>query len=89
MSFPRMDPIGLWLVKWVVGPLLFIGMAAWFIRLHQMGRQCQAMAEERGYIEGRYSPPNRAGFGEECVCRKKLNPDGTTNEAARLVIDLD
>ncbi|MFA7232339.1 MAG: hypothetical protein WC071_13790, partial [Victivallaceae bacterium] len=49
----------------------------WLIHFGVMTYKRQRMAEKRGYIESTYIPPNRAGFGEKCICRKKLNPDGT------------
>jgi hypothetical protein len=89
MSYAEPDIVGVWLLKWVIGPLLAIGLIAWLINLEVMKHKCRKMAEERGYIEVTYIPPNRAGFGEQCICRKKQNPDGTIDDKAKLVIDLD
>jgi len=89
MSYPKPDIVGVWLLKWIVGPLFAVGLIAWLINLEVMKHKCRRMAEERGYIEATYIPPNRAGFGEQCICRKKRNPDGTIDERAKLVIDLD
>jgi hypothetical protein len=89
MSYPKPDIVGVWLFKWIVGPLLVFGLVALFVSLEVMTRRCQRMAEERGYLESTYFPSNRAGFGEQCVCRRKQNPDGTIDEKAELVINLD
>jgi hypothetical protein len=54
-----------------------------------MKYECRKMAKERGYLEGIYIPPNRRGVGEECICMKKRNADGTVDEHAQLAIDLN
>ena len=86
---PDKDPIGVWLFKWLFLPLITIGSVVWLVHFEVMKQRCQRMAEERGYIEATYSPPNSAGFGAQCICRKKRNPDGRIDETAKLVIDLD
>ena len=73
----------------MLGPLAALALLAWFINFEYMKYKCRMMARERGYLEATYYPPNRAGISEQCVCRKKLNADGTLDELARLVIDLD
>ena len=89
MSYPEPDIIGVWLVKWILGPLLAIGLIAAFVHYEVMKNKGQRMAEERGYMESTYIPSGRAGFGEQYIFRKKRNPDGTIDENAKLVISLD
>ncbi|MBM4148260.1 MAG: hypothetical protein FJ224_04375 [Lentisphaerae bacterium] len=89
MSYPKPDIVGVWLFKWVVGPLLALGLIVWLVNLEVMKYKCRKMAEDRGYIEATYIPPNGAGFGEQCICWKKRNPDGTIDEKAKIVINLD
>jgi hypothetical protein len=89
MSYPQPDIIGVWLLKWVVAPVLVIGVVGWLIQFEVMKYKCRKIAEERGYIESTYIPPDRLGFGERCICRRKLNPDGSVDETAKLRINLD
>jgi len=89
MAYPSPDPIGLWLFKWIVGPLIAVALIGWVIHFEVMKHKCRAMAEDRGYLEATYIPPNRAGFGEQCICRRRRNADGTVDEKAKLVINLD
>ena len=89
MSYLRADPIGLWLLKWIFGPLVAIGLIVWVVNFKVMQHKGQEMCVERGYLESTYIPPNRAGFGEQYIFRKKRNPDGTIDEKAKLVIELD
>jgi hypothetical protein len=89
MSYPKPDPVGVWLVKWIVAPLIAIGLIGWIIHLEVMKHRCRKMAEGLGYIESTYIPASRWGFGEECLCRKKRNPGGTIDENAKLAINLD
>ena len=89
MSTVTVDPIGLWLFKWVYVPLVALLVLAWTIDLEVMKRRCNKMAKERGYLEATYIPASRAGIGAQCICRKRLKPDGSCDETARLVIDLD
>jgi hypothetical protein len=92
MSSSNPGPLDMWLLKWIVSPIiaiLLIRIIWCFSDFKVMEYKCQRMAEERGYIEATYIPPNRLGFGEECICKMKRNPDGTIDENARLVINLD
>lgn len=77
------------MLKWIFGPIIVIGLIAWFIHFEVMKHRGRELCAELGYIECTYIPPNRAGLGEEYIFRKKLNPDGTIDEKAKLVINLD
>ena len=89
MSYPQPDIVGVWLLKWIFGPLLAIGLLAWLVHFEVMKHKGRTLCGERGFIESTYIPPNRAGFGEQYIFRKKQNPDGTVDEKAKLVINLD
>jgi hypothetical protein len=75
-------------MKWVIVPFAVLYLIWTFASIEFMKYTCQRMAEELGYIESTYIP-TRSGTGEECICKMKRNPDGTIDENARLVIDLD
>jgi len=85
----KFDPIGLWLFKWIIGPLVVLGITAVVIDIGTMQYKGRVLCKEYGYIESTYIPPNRVGDGEKYIFRKKYNPDGTIDEAAKLVIDLE
>ena len=85
MSIPRTDPFGLWLAKWIVTPLLVVGLTVWVVQFELMKRKCRRMAEEHGYLEGTYYSSYK-GSEEQCICRKRRNPDGTVDVHAEIVI---
>ena len=89
MSRPVTDPLGVWVLKWVVGPILLVAVVMLAVDLGSAMRECRKMADERGYIEAEYVPANSAGIGAKCICRGKRNEDGTVDETAKLVIELD
>jgi hypothetical protein len=77
-----------WLMKWVIAPLALLYLTWTLVSLEFMKYKCQRIAEELGYIESSYIP-TRSRTGEECICKMKRNPDGTIDENAKLVINLD
>ena len=85
----RIDPIGLWLFKWVVLPLLILWFCVVLIDLEVMKYKGRKMCKEHGYIEFKYIPPNRIGYGEKYIFTHKINSDGSIDESARLEINLD
>ncbi len=89
MSYPQPDVVGVWVLKWIVAPLLAVGLTVWLIHFEIMKQKGRKLCAEHGYLESEYMLPNRAGFGEKYIFRKQINPDGTTNMNAKLVIKLD
>ena len=83
------DPIGLWLLKWIMIPLLILWFSITLVDLEIMKYKGKKLCEEYGYIESSYIPPNRVGYGEKYIFRKKVNPDGSIDETAKRTINLD
>jgi len=79
----------MWLFKWIIVPITIIGLTVFFISLEHTKHHGQTLCKEYGYIEYTYIPPDRMGLGEKYIFRKKLNPDGTIDETAKLIINLD
>jgi hypothetical protein len=75
-------------MKWVIAPFALLYLIWTLVSIEFMKYKCQRIAEELGYIESSYIP-TRSRTGEECICKMKRNPDGTIDENAMLVIDLD
>jgi hypothetical protein len=82
------DPVTPWIFKWIVLPI----MAAIFLMMIlevQIGEwKCDREAKRQGYLEGNYFPAYKF-TPASCVCRKKVLPDGTVDENAKMVIDLE
>jgi hypothetical protein len=83
------DRITPWLLKWIFLPLFGGALLLAFGRVQINVWKCSREAKRQGYLQGNYIPPNRVGMGEACICEKRLNPDGTVNPSAKLVIDLE
>ncbi|MEI7947173.1 MAG: hypothetical protein WCJ02_10765 [bacterium] len=88
MSSSNPGPLEWWLLKWVIAPVALLYLTWTLASIEFMKYKCQQIAEELGYIESSYIP-TRSRTGEECICKMKRNPDGTIDENAMLVIDLD
>jgi len=89
MSYPRPDPAGVWVLKWVFIPIMVIGLMVWLVHFEIMKYKGRELCAERGFIESTYVPPNRYGSGEMYILRKKRNPDGTVDDKAILFVNLD
>lgn len=90
MNVKTISPLDFWLLKWVVGPIVAMFVIWTVVRMEIMKYKCQQIAEELGYIESTFVPRGwRSVMPEECICQKKLNPDGTIDENATQVINLD
>ena len=88
MSSSNPGPLEWWLMKWVIVPFALFYLIWTLVSIEFMKYKCQRIAEELRYIESSYIP-TRSRTGEECICKMKPNPDGTIDENAMLVIDLD
>lgn len=88
MSSPIADPIGVWMLKWIMAPLGLI-LLTWFgIRSELRNHKCQRLATEHGFLESSYVP-GRLEVPDQCHCRKKLSADGTIDDRARLDINME
>ncbi len=88
MNSSTPSPLDMWLLRWVIAPFAVLYLIWTLVSNEFMKYRCQRIAEELGYIESTYFP-TRDGTGESCICKMKRNPDGSIDENARLVIDLD
>lgn len=81
------DSVTPWIVKWLVFPLLagFLLLMAFDLQINQW--KCSREAKKQGYLEGEYFPAYRF-TPASCVCRKQVRPDGTIDDFAKMVIDL-
>ena len=81
------DPVTPWIVKWLVFPLLAVFLLLMVFDLQINQWKCGREAKRQGYLEGEYYPAYRF-TPASCVCRKKVLPDGTVDDRAKMVIDL-
>lgn len=92
MSYPKADPIGLRVLKWLVVLILAVAFLGFFIRFGFWGStmmsRCQEMARDRGYLEATYVP-GRSGSDDRCICSRKRNPDGTIDENDSISIPME
>lgn len=81
------DPITPRIVKWIVFPIFaaFLISMAFDLQINQW--KCSREAKRQGYLESEYYPAYRF-TPANCVCRKKIRPDGSVDNYAKLVIDL-
>ncbi len=83
------DLLTLWLLKWVVIPLL-CGISLLVFGNVQINQwKCNREAKRQGYLQGMYRPRDRVGLGEKCICKEKMRPDGSIETSAKLIIDLE
>jgi len=82
------DPVTPWFLKWVSLPLFegAILLALCNVQINQW--KCSREAKRQGYLEGNYVPSNK-GTPAACICEKQRKSDGTIDNSARLVIDLE
>lgn len=77
------------LLKWVVLPLVALSAISLAIEDYTNGRACQRLAEERGFLEGKYLYPLKSGLGPgSCICTQKVLPGGRVDSGRRLVIEM-
>jgi hypothetical protein len=50
--------------------------------------KCSREAKRQGYLEGNFIPHYRFSPAA-CICEKQIKPDGTIDNSARKVIDLE
>lgn len=88
MSLPTADPLGVWLLKWLVAPLSLVLIIGFAVHTELQKRRCQRLAAERGFQEASIVP-GRHGASTQCHCRRLQRPDGTIDEQANLTIRLE
>jgi hypothetical protein len=82
------DPVTPWIVKWIVFPMLAGTLLSMAFGLQINQWKCSSReAKRQGYLEGEYYPAYRF-TPASCVCRKKVLPDGTVDDHAKMIIDL-
>ncbi len=50
----KLDPIGVWLAKWIICPLIVLVLLVMAFNLTTQKHKCQKMAEKRGFVESMY-----------------------------------
>lgn len=81
------DPITPRIVKWIVLPIIVAILISMVFDLQFNQWKCSREAKRQGYLESEYFPAYRFSPAS-CVCRKKIRPDGTVDDFAKIVIDL-
>jgi hypothetical protein len=81
------DPVTPWVIKWIAFPIITVIFLWMIIGLQINQWKCSREAKRQGYLEGEFSPAYRF-TPASCVCRKKVMPDGTVDDNAKMVIDL-
>jgi hypothetical protein len=88
MSIPdSMDPIGIWLLKWVFILLTVLMILFMIVDVGSGQRKCAQVSEIRGYLESEYITPYRYSGGV-CIMKKKKNADGTVDENAIMKVEM-
>ena len=83
----NMDPIGLWMLKWVVIPFMLFMVIFMVIDVTAGKRKCSQMGKERGFLDSNYVPVYRYSGGY-CIIKRKRNVDGTVDENAVMRIEM-
>ena len=60
-----------WSIKWVVGPVIVIGLLVSFISMSSDRSRCSSLCVEKGYPGFRYTPAGRYESVARCYCLTK------------------
>lgn len=85
----RNGHIGMSVTKKILMPLLVVVL--FFTAIDYAGKvyQGKKLCKKMGYIHCTYMPAGQFGDGEEYFFEGMKNPDGTIDQTATLVIDID
>lgn len=89
IALARKDPLGLWVLKWIIAPLLVLAfLIAYVHQSRQLSRAAQ-VCREQGYAYSSYAFPSRTQTQEWCSCWGKIQPDGTIVDTKKVRIPLE